>query len=86
MGSYTGGHIALPTLWNHSRQSHLMSLHAGFLRMPSNSQQETSTYHSYEFCGCPLGLLHAKDSTQGLEQEVEKCSDWEGIVKKERDH
>ena len=38
------------TLRRHSWRSHLASLHAGSLPIPSNSR-------SQEFCGRPLGLL-----------------------------
>ncbi|MPC76954.1 hypothetical protein E2C01_071391 [Portunus trituberculatus] len=43
------GRVASPTLWRHSRQS----------PVPSNSQQEALTCRSHEFCGRPIGHLHA---------------------------
>ena len=45
------------TLRRHSWRSHLASLHAGSLPIPSNSQQEASTCRSQKFCGRPPGLL-----------------------------
>ena len=58
-GAYARGRITSPTLWCHSWQSLLPSLYAGYLPVPSNTQQEASTCHSHDFCECPLSLLHA---------------------------
>ena len=57
---YAGGRVASPTLWRHPWRSRLANLHAGSFPLLSDSQQESSTSYSQEFCRRPLGLLQAK--------------------------